>query len=443
MATTESASTVADSLDILVDESVGIIRSIESMPVEPAAPRFHHCEARLSDVHALGGEPCQTVASAAAVERSAALNAAAAKAVACYAAALYDRDSLPLASFADADFSCVRPADFALFNAGQYEKPGFPYVPATDDTPLRWASAVDLISGETISVPAAFVFHPYAFYRRGGDKPIAPPTAAGLACGNSVAEAALEGLAEVICHDAMALFWQSMTAPPQLTVQSLTAPLKDMLARLASGGDGIVILDITSDNAVPAFVAVLRSRDRERPAHVCGAGADLDPTRALVKAVARVAEARRLCRMAGRYPVPPTPANDWEDMVEPLDHLTVAADHDRSESFHFATGSDIRRDFDEYESRSTDSVDADLETMVRLVATTGYRPCVANLTSADLAIFGITVCRVVIPGYLPVFASYRLRVLGGSRLYEVPQKLGYRGIARSGPDNPVPHPFAL
>ena len=49
--------------------------------------------------------------------------------------------------------------------------------------------------------------------------------------------------------------------------------------------------------------------------------------------------------------------------------------------------------------------------------------------------------RVVVPGYQPLYRGHRLRALGGSRLYEVPRKLGYRGIARGQGGNPAPHPF--
>jgi ribosomal protein S12 methylthiotransferase accessory factor len=46
-----------------------------------------------------------------------------------------------------------------------------------------------------------------------------------------------------------------------------------------------------------------------------------------------------------------------------------------------------------------------------------------------------------VPGYQPLNAGHALRPLGGDRLYEVPQKLGYRGVARGSAGNTSPHPF--
>ena len=71
----------------------------------------------------------------------------------------------------------------------------------------------------------------------------------------------------------------------------------------------------------------------------------------------------------------------------------------------------------------------------------GHEVYAANLTSDDVAALGLAVCRVVIPGYVPILPGHRFRALGGTRLSEVPQKLGYRGIARGSGGNPAPHPF--
>ena len=65
----------------------------------------------------------------------------------------------------------------------------------------------------------------------------------------------------------------------------------------------------------------------------------------------------------------------------------------------------------------------------------------ADLTTPDVEELGLKVLRCVIPGFHPLFMGHNLRALGGSRLWEVPQKLGYRGINREFRDNPAPHPY--
>jgi ribosomal protein S12 methylthiotransferase accessory factor len=88
-------------------------------------------------------------------------------------------------------------------------------------------------------------------------------------------------------------------------------------------------------------------------------------------------------------------------------------------------------------------VAGDLDVATGRVALTGVRVLSANLTGTDLAGLGLAVCRVNVPGYQPLNPRHALRPLGGDRLYEVPQKLGYRGIPRGSAGNTLPHPFGL
>jgi ribosomal protein S12 methylthiotransferase accessory factor len=433
---------IAGSLDTLVDDTVGIISRLEAVPAPPGTPAFHHFEARICDAAAFGGPANGGITSAASADRETALTETAAAAIARYAAALYDREQLPLASHREADFPTIKPSDFALFSDAQYGSPGFPYVPATDDTPLRWSSAIDLLTGEDIHVPAAFVFHPFPYRRLGGDMPIAPPNSAGLACAEGIAEAALAGLADILRQDALALFWQAQIMPPQLARDALSEPIRDMVRRFEASGDRLFLLDIATDNSLPAFLAIVASERPERPAFALDAGADLDAEAAVMKALRRLAETRRRSQAALAQMVAATPANDWEDMTDPVDHLLFAADHANRQHFEFALASEIRRDIGEYEPRSAASVEADLELVVRLISATGHRAYAANLTSDDIATFGINICRVLVPGYVPIHATHRLRSLGGDRLYETPRRLGYRGIGRGSQGNPAPHPFA-
>jgi ribosomal protein S12 methylthiotransferase accessory factor len=176
---------------------------------------------------------------------------------------------------------------------------------------------------------------------------------------------------------------------------------------------------------------------------VCDAGADLDPEVAVMRALTRIAVTLHRLADAPSDLDLPTATDGWQDMVDGLDHLLIAADHGNRSSFDFALASEIRRDFAEYEPRGGASPDADLDIVVRLVSTTGHRAYAANLTPQDVGAIGIAVCRVLVPGYRSLNETHRLRTLGSGRLYEVPQRLGYRGISLGREDNPAPHPFAV
>ena len=70
-----------------------------------------------------------------------------------------------------------------------------------------------------------------------------------------------------------------------------------------------------------------------------------------------------------------------------------------------------------------------------------HRVLLAELTTPDVGGLGLSVVRAVIPGFHQLFMGHALRCLGGTRLWEVPQQLGYPGVTREGGDNPAPHPY--
>jgi ribosomal protein S12 methylthiotransferase accessory factor len=432
---------VSDALDLVHDPRVGIIAGLEARAAEPGAPDFVHCAARTSDPSALRGERGPFTVTAAGLDRAHAAARATEQALARYCAALYERDGLPLAAPAEAGFRCIKPTDFALYSPAQYGEPGFPYVPFEAGTPVRWASVIELATGQQIFVPAVFVRHPFHYIRSGGDLPVAPPTASGLACREGVAAAALAGLCDVVARDGLAVFWQSRTAPPQVRVDSLAGRLAAIVARFEKTGDRIAVLDITTNHRVPSFAAVLLSDKSERPAFVVAAAAGLDPEAAIGDALLDLAETRRIAQDVRRRRPPPASANNWEEVVDWPDHLNFAGDPFNREHLAFIVSSEDRRSLLDYDATVASSPEADLETCVDRVKSSGHDAYAANLTSDDIAALGLAVCRVIIPGYQPIFPGHRFRALGGTRLYEVPQRLGYRGIPRGSSGNAAPHPF--
>ena len=389
----------------------------------------------------LGGFAGRHAATAAGATRDAAFAGAVARAVTRYAAALYERGGLPVATAAEAHFPTIDPGTLTLFSDAQYRQPGFPYVPFTPTTPVRWASAIDLATGSVVHVPAALVWHPFVYLRRAGDLPVLPPGADGLAYGDGVAAASLAGLYDVVAADAAALFWCSMTPPPRIALDTLPPALRRLAARFGPDGGGLALLDVTTDNRIAAVVAMLSSDRPGAPAFALAAAADLDPARAVEAALGRLAATRRRARTVLAERPSPSPANDWEDVIDADDHLAFAAAREHAERLAFMQASDDLRPLADRDGGATGSVEGDLEQAVTRVALTGASVLSANLTSADLAALGLAVCRVVVPGYQPLAVGHRLRALGGTRLFEVPQKLGHRGIPRGSAGNAAPHPF--
>ncbi|HPG23510.1 MAG TPA: hypothetical protein PLH75_12045, partial [Amaricoccus sp.] len=84
----------------------------------------------------------------------------------------------------------------------------------------------------------------------------------------------------------------------------------------------------------------------------------------------------------------------------------------------------------------------DLRITLDILRDAGLRIAALDLTVPDVEAAGLRVARAVMPDLQPLDADYRHRFLGGTRLYEVPVRLGYRERPpRLDELNPYPHPF--
>jgi ribosomal protein S12 methylthiotransferase accessory factor len=93
-------------------------------------------------------------------------------------------------------------------------------------------------------------------------------------------------------------------------------------------------------------------------------------------------------------------------------------------------------------ARSERAVD-DLHTIAAHLEELGTDLLYCNLTTPDVLPFGVHTVRVLIPDFQPIHFGRAERRLGGTRLYEVPRRLGLRETIASVVDlNDLPHPLA-
>lgn len=433
---------LSDVLEYLVDPRVGIVRYVQEVPRQAGAPDFFHYRARACNTRAFSRQANFSRTGGASAERDVAIAKAIGEAVERYCAALFEAEELPLTSYRDAPFRCVPPGDFALYSPEQYARPDFPFVPFGDVTPVRWAPALDPLTGETWHVPAAMVFLPYFYYEGTGDSPIVLPISTGLACHCSPAEAAASALCEVIERDAFTITWQARLGRAHVRVDTLSPRNRELVQRFQRAGCVITLLNVTMDVGVPTVLAVARHRSPEAPALVVAASAHPDPEQAVRKSLEELEHTRSYAQGIKRDLPRLDPGAGYDNIVVgQQSHLNFWCDHANAPLAEFLFASDERCDFREMEDLATGDPGRDLEALLRKVRAVNHRALVADLTTPDVRELGLTVVRAVIPGFHPLALGHADRARGGSRLWEVPRKLGYPGITRPSGDNPIPHPF--
>ena len=164
---------------------------------------------------------------------------------------------------------------------------------------IPWTPGRDLLGGEPVWVPYELV-HANACLPRVPGSGCFVCSTNGLAAGNTLAEAALHGLCEVVERDACAL-WARAPAPAraatQLELASVDDPAcRDLLERFDAADVDVLVWDVTSDVGLPVYRAIAIDRQLDPVLapipSAFGAGCHPLPSVALVRALTEAAQSR-------------------------------------------------------------------------------------------------------------------------------------------------------
>jgi putative methanogenesis marker protein 1 len=160
------------------------------------------------------------------------------------------------------------------------------------DWDIHWVWGCDLALNEDILVPACAVYHPYHL-----DNLLLMDTHTnGLASGNTIEEAVVHGLAEVIERDAWSIARYKRDYSDALFIEDEPENqfIINIFEKFEHAGIEIVAKDITSDIGVPVVAAFSRDLSYPTVKPIDGFGAHLDPRVAMVRSLLEIVTTRAL-----------------------------------------------------------------------------------------------------------------------------------------------------
>jgi ribosomal protein S12 methylthiotransferase accessory factor YcaO len=229
-----------------------------------------------------------------------------------------------------------------------------------ENQPLYWISAerVDEHGRHPIRVPAQLVF---LFCNLDEVSLTSGLSSTGLASGNTLEEAKLHALLEVVERDSEKVMPYSKARC--FLLESQQPAVKDILKRSVEAGFEVQFLDITTELGIPCYKAFVRGPEGEI---LKGCAADLDGKRAAVSALTEMPY-----------------HSSWFNPTPAPHDLNKLKD-------------DTLPDY------SSGSASQDLRLLEKLLLMNGHRPIYVNLTREDL---DIPVVKALIPG-LEMFAEF-------------------------------------
>jgi len=251
-----------------------------------------------------------------------------------------------------------------------------------DNVKLRWTWGWDIMRDEPILVPLNCVFHPY--YPR-DDVQVFRTNTNGLASGNTIEEAILHAVLELIERDAWSI--AEFTRRVGDEVDPSSDPLtSQVLSMFEEAGVKVTVRDITSDVGVTVVAAVSEDLKVEDPALLTiGLGCHLNPTIAVLRSLTEVAQSRIMQLHGGGR-------GAWR--AELLRQLGV--ERVKRINRHWFEEAPNTKVVGELKRMDTDDILADLKRVLDLLRKAGFEHvAVVDLTRPEI---GIPTVRVVIPG---------------------------------------------
>lgn len=286
------------------------------------------------------------------------------------------------------------------YSAAQYQRFADPTHPDAcqkqaalpyEDQPLHWVNAWSLTNNEAVYLPLTSCFTNIPF----DDDRFGRWHSNGCAAGNTLEEAILQGLFELIERDATAIWWYNRIRRPAFDMGLILAEHMRLLDATLSEEHEFWVLDLTNDIGVPVMAAI--GRHKQTSAISFGFGCHVQ---------AELAAQRALTELCQLIPIREQGSSQFDfnaieaqDFLVPADAVTGVA---CAPYTPIAPGSDIK---------------ATIEAVVARLHALGLETIALNYSRQPLP---IKTAKVWVPGLAHIWPQY-----ANQRLYQVPVSLGW------------------
>lgn len=363
-----------------------------------------------------------------------------------YSVAYTDRSRLVLATaedIADRGVPHVRPSDLTMFAEDQYDTPDFPFVRFTPSTPLEWTWATPLTSAPSTSPCPALVPAQLVHMRDQVQGPmIGYATSNGLACGCTLEEATVGGLAELLERDAFMATWYGRLSLPHIDPGSAPELHEFWVRHVAPTGLDVRLIDLSTLVDFPVVLAVVRNEHTPVAPLALGAAASASPAAACRKAVIEAFQTRTWAKAEQREGNVLDPAHGYDQVRTFDDHVRMSVHPTMVEATRFLDASNETVPLSSLPAIDDPDPTSVVTTAMCRLEQQGVSAYVVDVTSPDVASGGLHVAKVLAPQLSPLDSGYRTRSLGTRRLRERAHELGILPRPLQAHElNPIPHPF--
>ena len=339
---------------------------------------------------------------------------------------------------------------FRLAGFSEKQKENNPLLKFNSHTIFGWVTAISL-GNARIACPAQLINSHYFQnkVRREKKEPVLRRCiTTGVATGQSLEEAVVGGILEVIERDAYIIAYLNKLSPPVIDFENLSfqdEELEKVYKMFKRYDLEVFLIKLPTDFSASVISAVILDRSGQGPAFTLGNSAKADLKSAVLGALGEAFSIRLSLK------------KNWEEKKEiPLpglknfnqfDRMLYWAKPENAPKLAFMTqGEKIQIDlssetnFFNHSQRIKDQsyYQDRLKELKDELQKKAYSGCYVELSNREVCALGLRSVQVVIPELQPIHLEEDLPYFGGKRLQEIPRMFGYLPLENL---NEEPHPF--
>lgn len=341
----------------------------------------------------------------------------------------------------------IDPRLFVLSADEQRQEPGYYLAPYSEDLIFDWIWAFSWKKRSPVLIPQQFCFYGRITPSK---EQFVMETSSGCALGNSLEEAVLHGLFELIERDAYMTRWHVPGSPQRIELNDPSMPqVRQLYARATAEGYQLSAYAIQLEIPIPVVLAMIVDPREDAPvASYCASAAHAVAASAVMGALVEV------CTSIGIYQKPFAAERekaralyaDASLVQEMRDHVLLYSLPESLDRLRFldrgAPAKMAAEVFAEEEKpwRSL-SLTKDLIQLMTAVGAVAGDVLVADQTASILQPFGLHCVKVLAPGLMPVTFGHQYRRIHPQRLQMAREYLEKKGEPSEPSLNPYPHNF--
>ena len=331
-----------------------------------------------------------------------------AEAIERYSSGYFGNEPTVRARYGDLE-NAIHPGKILLFSDNQYANrhtsnsshSDFNWVPErlNEEIEIAWKECASLDNGDCAYIPARLC---YLNYPENDGNQFCRADSNGCATGNTLEEALLFGLFELIERDAVSIWWFNKLVYPVVDLASFHDYAVDrVIESLKPDCRELIALDVTSDLGIYTFACISWNSVRQDQIYI-GYGTHLEPVIAIKRAL-----------------------NEVIQVASYMKEHDVSGNHELSRWMHDTTLLDLPflagnrafvRSAEDYRRLETGNLVTDISTCVDTLRAKDLKPYFVNMTR-DASM--LPTVRVVVPGLRHFWHRF-----APGRLYDVPVEMG-------------------